>query len=267
MSENYIYGLHAVKARLERANSGKMQGLGLYVQDAQSNKRVAEIVALAAVKGIAVSQVERAKLDELVSGAVHQGVVMKIDSHADESSGIGLDLESLLQRAGDQAFFLILDGVQDPHNLGACMRSADAVGVDAVIVPKDNAASLTGVVRKVACGAAEHTPLLAVSNLARTISILKDHGVWVYGATSNDDDGSDAEKTHKLKPVQSIFDLDLRPPLAIVLGAEGAGLRRLTAERCDFLMHIPMSPKSSVSSLNVSVATGICLFEVARKMR
>jgi 23S rRNA (guanosine2251-2'-O)-methyltransferase len=146
-------------------------------------------------------------------------------------------------------FLLILDGVQDPHNLGACLRSADAAGVDAVILPKDRSAPLSATARKVACGAAETVPVIRVTNLARSLRAIRDAGVWLYGAAG------DAQ--------QSLYEADLSGPLALVLGGEGRGLRRLTREHCDVLMAIPMA--GSVSSLNVSVATGICLFEARRQ--
>ena len=146
---------------------------------------------------------------------------------------------------------LVLDGVTDPHNLGACIRSADAAGVDAVVVPKDKSADLTPIARKVACGAAEVMPFARVTNIARTLEALKERNVWVFGAAG------EAEK--------AIYDNDLTGSMALVMGAEGAGLRRLTREHCDFLVKLPMS--GSVSSLNVSVATGVCLFEVVRQRR
>ncbi|MCB1854974.1 MAG: 23S rRNA (guanosine(2251)-2'-O)-methyltransferase RlmB, partial [Halieaceae bacterium] len=147
------------------------------------------------------------------------------------------------------ALLLVLDGVTDPHNLGACLRSADAAGVDAVIVPRDRAADLSPVSRKVACGAAEVVPFVRVTNLARTLQALKERGVWLYGTAG--------------EAQQSLYASDLTLPLALVMGAEGAGMRRLTREQCDFLVSLPMA--GSVSSLNVSVASGICLFEARRQ--
>jgi len=144
---------------------------------------------------------------------------------------------------------LILDGIQDPHNLGACLRSADAAGVHAVIAPKDRAVSLTDTVRQVACGAAEYVPFVTVTNLARTLRELKDKGLWLIGTADN--------------AKQSLYDVDLSGPLALVMGAEGKGLRRLTREGCDFIVHIPIA--GSVECLNVSVATGVCLFEAVRQ--
>jgi len=161
------------------------------------------------------------------------------------------DLFALLEHLHEPPFLLVLDGVQDPHNLGACLRSADAAGAHAVIAAKDRAVGLTDTVRRVACGAAEHIPFVVVTNLARTLTHLKEAGLWLVGTVD------DAR--------ESLYDIDLTGPLALVMGAEGKGLRRLTHERCDFLVRIPMS--GSVECLNVSVATGVCLFEAVRQRR
>ena len=158
-------------------------------------------------------------------------------------------LFELLRGSRSPAFLLILDNVQDPHNLGACLRTADGAGVQAVVIPKDRSVHLTPAVRTVACGAAEHVPLIEVTNLARLLDQLKEAGVWLVGT---------ADKAPK-----SIYEIDLTGPLALVMGSEGKGLRRLTAEKCDFLASIPM--QGSVSSLNVSVATGVCLYEAVRQ--
>jgi len=173
--------------------------------------------------------------------------------HTDWGAPVGVrdeaELFRLIENLSVPPFLLALDNVQDPHNLGACLRVADGAGVQAVIVPQDRSVSLTETVRAVACGAAEHVPLIQVVNLARTLSQLKEAGVWTVGTAD--------------KAAQSIYQLDLTGPLALVMGSEGKGLRRLTAEKCDFLASIPMS--GSVSSLNVSVATGICLYEAVRQ--
>jgi 23S rRNA (guanosine2251-2'-O)-methyltransferase len=173
--------------------------------------------------------------------------------HTDWSAPVGvLDEAELFKLLGNLTvppFLLVLDNVQDPHNLGACLRVADGAGVQAVIVPKDRSVGLTDTVRTVACGAAEHVPLIQVVNLARTLDQLKDAGIWTVGTTDRTE--------------QSIYQVDLTGPLALVMGSEGTGLRRLTAEKCDFLVSIPMF--GSVSSLNVSVATGICLYEAVRQ--
>jgi 23S rRNA (guanosine2251-2'-O)-methyltransferase len=161
------------------------------------------------------------------------------------------ELPEFLDALPHPAFLLILDGIQDPHNLGACLRTADAAGVDAVILPRDRSAPLNATVRKVACGAAEFVPVVRVTNLARIMRAIRDRGIWVYGAAG------EAEST--------LYQTDLSGPLALVLGGEGKGLRRLTREHCDGLVSIPLD--GSVSSLNVSVATGVCLFEARRQRR
>ena len=158
-------------------------------------------------------------------------------------------LLTLLEKISAAPFLLILDGVQDPHNLGACLRSADAAGVHAVVAPKDRSVAFTDTVRRVACGAAEHVPFAQVTNLARTMEHLKTKGLWMIGT---DDEAS-----------QSLYEADLKGPMALVMGFEGSGLRRLTREHCDVLVRIPML--GSVESLNVSVATGVCLFEAVRQ--
>jgi len=176
----------------------------------------------------------------------HQGVVAETGT----APGLGeKELPAFLEALEGPAFLLILDGVQDPHNLGACLRSANAAGVDAVIVPRDRSAPLNATARKVACGAAESLPVVRVTNLARTLRSIREAGVWVYGATG------EAEST--------FYETDLSGPLALVLGGEGRGLRRLTREHCDGLLSIPMA--GSISSLNVSVAAGIFLFEARRQ--
>ena len=182
----------------------------------------------------------------MASHGRHQGVVARI---ADAPMPY-MDIHDILESDLDEApFFLVLDGVEDPHNLGACLRVADAMGVHAVIAPKDRAVGLNATVRKVACGAAETVPFIAVTNLARALRELKEAGVTVVGTTA--------------EAGQDLFASRLTGPLALVLGAEGAGLRRLTAETCDTLVSIPMF--GTVESLNVSVASGICLFEARRQ--
>ena len=195
--------------------------------------------------GIQLDYVPRKELDTLVRGR-HQGVVALVRPDADKDEG---DLEDVLNALQVAPFLLILDSVTDPHNLGACLRSADAAGVHAVIVPKDKSAPLNAVAKNVASGAAEHVPLIKVTNLARTMRWLQERGVWITGAAG------EAE--------QDVYQTDLKGPCAIAMGAEGSGLRRLTREHCDQLTKIPMA--GTVSSLNVSVATGICLFEAVRQ--
>jgi len=238
-----VFGLHAVNSLLQR-NPARVRVLLLL--ESRSDARVNEILQLAGKANVPVRRVSRRELDELVPGVSHQGVLA-------ETGGVpGLgenDLPELLENLGKSAFLLILDGVQDPHNLGACLRSADAAGVDAVIVPRDRSAPLNATVRKVACGAAESVPVVRVTNLARTLRALQDAGVWIYGAAA------EAESM--------LYEKDLSGSLALVLGGEGKGLRRLTRERCDELIAIPMA--GSLSSLNVSVAAGVCLFEARRQ--
>ena len=247
----YIYGIHAVDSLLRR-NPRAVQRL--WVQAGREDRRIAAIMELARNQGVPEVRAPRKALDDMVSGR-HQGVVA--ESADDLAHGEGqqanlwqeADLLRMVDVAEHPVMLLVLDGVTDPHNLGACLRSADAAGVDAVVVPKDRSADLSPTARKVACGAAEVVPFARVTNIARTLEALKARGVWIYGTAG------EADKT--------LFDSDLTGSLALVMGAEGAGLRRLTREHCDFLIRLPMA--GSVSSLNVSVAAGVCLFEVVRQ--
>jgi 23S rRNA (guanosine2251-2'-O)-methyltransferase len=240
---NFVYGLHAVNAALERAPERVLE---MWMAGPRDDTRVRELKARVDVLGLHVHAVSADALTKLVGDVVHQGVVVAMrplrawDEH---------DLIKSLGSPSKDPLLLVLDGVTDPHNLGACLRSADAAGALAVIIPKDRAATVDGVVRKVAAGAAEFVPVVSVTNLARTLDLLKEHGIWVVGT-----DGV-AEKP--------IYGADFKRPLALVLGAEGAGMRRLTREKCDFLVQIPMA--GHVQSLNVSVAAGIALFEVLRQ--
>ena len=246
-----VYGIHTVDSLL-RQNPKSVQQLLL--QAGREDKRITALLTLAQNQGVPVSREPKAGLDKIAGGR-HQGVValMRDDPQQDDSTASNLwreaDLLEKVENKGAPVLILVLDGVTDPHNLGACLRSADAAGADAVVVPRDNSADLTPVVRKVACGAAEVLPFVRVTNISRTLQALQARGVWLYGA-----DGG-AEK--------SLYNSDLTESLALVMGAEGKGMRRLTRERCDHLIHLPMA--GSVSSLNVSVAAGICLFEAARQ--
>jgi 23S rRNA (guanosine2251-2'-O)-methyltransferase len=195
---------------------------------------------------VQVGAADDALLDKLAEGGRHQGVVAEVLPRASDPE---TQLEEALESAAGAPLLLVLDGVQDPHNLGACLRSADAAGVAAVIVPRDRAAGMTPVVRKVAAGAAETVPLVAVVNLARTLRQLKERGIWLVGTDDTADKG--------------LYEADLKGPLALVMGSEGEGLRRLTRECCDLLVSIPMA--GAVESLNVSVATGVALFEAVRQ--
>lgn len=242
-STEYIFGFHPIEALLEAAPHHLLE---LYVQQDRKDERLQKLLKKAVVHSISIVETNRKKLDGLSHHAQHQGIVAKVRKEV----GYGEDdLENILQKATESALLLILDGVQDPHNLGACLRSANAAGVHAVIAPKDNSVGLTPVVRKVASGAAELTPFIQVTNLARTLRWLQEQGIWIYGTAG------DAEQT--------LYTLDLTGPMALVLGAEGKGLRRLTREHCDGLISIPML--GQVESLNVSVATGVCLFETLRQ--
>ena len=243
MPKEMIYGLHSVQSLLKASSERVTE---LYVLERRNDQRLQKIIDLAKKLDVAIVRVDKPALDKMSSDSNHQGVCATVKAGRQFLEN---DLYTLLEGLSHSPLLLILDGVTDPHNLGACLRSADAAGVDAVIVPKDNSASLTEVARKVASGAADKVPLIVVTNLARTMKKLQQLGVWITGAAG------EANAT--------VFDADLTGARAIVMGAEGNGLRRLTRENCDELVKIPM--QGSVSSLNVSVATGILLFEVVRQ--
>jgi len=238
-----VFGLHAVTSLLERNPARVSLLLAL---DSRDDARMQKVLALAEIANVPVRRVARRELDQQVPDASHQGVVA--ETGASPSLGEH-ELPDFIDALAQPAFLLVLDGVQDPHNLGACLRSAEAAGVDAVIIPKDRSVPLNSTVRKVACRAAETMPVVRVTNLVRTLRMLKDAGVWIYGAAGEVD--------------TTLYATDLCGALALVLGGEGKGLRRLTREHCDGLMAIPMA--GSLSSLNVSVATGVCLFEARRQ--
>ena len=238
------FGIHAVDSLLRRS---PQRVLSLLIQADRNDKRIQSLLTLAKNQGVSVTRVPKSDLDTKVAER-HQGVVAVIEP---ESSGAKLserDLVSYLAGV-ERPLVLVLDGVTDPHNLGACLRSADAAGVHAVVVPRDNSAELNAAARKVASGAAEVIPLVRVTNIARTLKALKDAGLWVVGTTGEAD--------------TVLYHQDLTLPVVIVMGAEGPGMRRLTTDACDFLVKLPMA--GEVSSLNVSVATGVCLFEVVRQ--
>ncbi len=240
-STERVFGWHAVLATLR---SHPERVVGLWLAPGDDGDRQRELRGLAEAAGITVQPCARRQLDEWVPGR-HQGVVAQCRvAPPPGEQALSAHLAGLAR-----PLLLVLDGVTDPHNLGACLRSADAAGVDAVIVPRDRSAGLTPVVRKVASGAAESVPLYVVTNLARTLDELKQAGVWLVGAAG--------------EAAQSLYEVDLAGPIALLLGAEGRGLRRLTRERCDFLVKIPMA--GAVESLNVSVAAGVCLFEARRQ--
>jgi 23S rRNA (guanosine2251-2'-O)-methyltransferase len=237
-----IYGVHTVEALLRHHPKRVKQ---IWLAEGRNDPRVQSLLALAADARVAVGQCERREMDAWVEG-VHQGVVADVSPSQVWGEAM---LEELLDRAIGPPLLLVLDGVTDPHNLGACLRTADAAGALAVIVPKDKSATLNATVRKVACGAAEVIPLVAVTNLARSLEKLQQRGLWVVGTAG------EAE--------QELYQHDMTGPTVLVMGAEGKGMRRLTREHCDYLVKLPMA--GSVSSLNVSVATGVCLFEALRQ--
>jgi len=241
---HYVYGVHAVRAVLEREPEMVAK---IWLENSRRDDKAKTILQLAHEANVKPERVKREVLEKLVGeNANHQGVVALSKESA---AGNEKTLKHLIDELTVPAFLLILDGVQDPHNLGACLRTADAAGVHAVIAPKDKASGLTSVVRKVACGAAETVPFIQVTNLARTIRDLQQQGVWMIGTS--------------LETEQDIYQADLTGPLALVLGAEGKGLRRLTAENCDALVKLPML--GTVQSLNVSVSAGVCLYEAVRQ--
>jgi 23S rRNA (guanosine2251-2'-O)-methyltransferase len=239
----WLIGIHSVASALTSGKHG-IQRL-LLAKEAQ-NPRALELEEQASQQGIRTEHVARRELDRIAEGERHQDVVAEFLAG---NNWIEADLPKLLDGINGTPLILVLDGVQDPHNLGACLRTADAAGVDLVILPKDKSASLTPVARRAASGAAEVLDIVMVTNLARVLRLLKDRGIWLAGAADS--------------ASQEIYQADLKGPLALVIGGEGKGLRRLTAELCDYQVRIPMA--GSVSSLNVSVAAGICLFEIIRQ--
>ncbi len=245
MAEEWIHGLHAVAAALRYE---PRQLRGLWVERQRRDARIQTLLDEAASRGVPIRQADRSELDRLSGGVRHQGILAQL---AAQQRAYGeADLPALLAAATGPALLLVLDGVQDPHNLGACLRSAAAAGVQAVIAPADRAAGLNATVRKVASGAAEIVPFVSVTNLARTLRWLQEQGVWIVGAVGEAED--------------NLYRVDFTLPTAIVLGAEEKGLRRLTRELCDRLARIPMV-EGGVESLNVSVATGVFLFEARRQ--
>lgn len=239
----FVYGFHAVTSRL-RQHAGSVKEI--YLDQSRGDRRARDLAQLAAERGVRVIMVDAARLGGMTQNAKHQGVAARVEARV-----LAQDLDGVLDGLHEPALLLVLDGVTDPHNLGACLRVADVMGVHAVIAPKDRAAGITPAVEKVASGAAETVPFIAVTNLARTLGELKEREIWVIGAEQ------EAER--------DLFSARLTGALAWVLGAEGEGMRRLTRESCDELARIPMH--GSVESLNVSVSAGICLAETRRQRR
>ncbi len=242
MKLDQVFGIHAVTTLLNRDPERVKR---LFIVQGRVDPKVEKILALADQVGVHVESISKHRLDERVDG-VHQGVL----AEAKPLPILGdKELSQLLDEVGQAPLLLVLDGVTDPHNLGACLRTADAAGVNAVIAPRDKSAPLNATASKVACGAAEAIPYFQVTNLSRTLTQLQERGIWIVGTAG------EAEAT--------IYQSDLKGPLALVMGAEGKGMRRLTRENCDLLINIPMA--GEVSSLNVSVATGVTLFEIVRQ--
>ncbi|MGB0894919.1 MAG: 23S rRNA (guanosine(2251)-2'-O)-methyltransferase RlmB [Parashewanella sp.] len=237
-----MFGLHALESLLKQSPERILE---LWVMQGRDDARLYKVLQLAQNFGISIQRAGRKVLDDKAQSHQHQGIVARVKP---TKPLIEKDLDALIKKTA-QPFLLILDGVTDPHNLGACLRNADAAGVNGIIIPKDNSVSITSTVSKVACGAAETVPVYQVTNLARTMRHIQQQGVWIVGTAGEAD--------------SDVFQADLKGPLAIAMGAEDKGLRRLTREACDSLISIPMA--GTVSSLNVSVATGVCLFEAVRQ--
>ncbi|CAA9890638.1 23S rRNA (Gm2251)-methyltransferase [Candidatus Methylobacter favarea] len=238
-----IFGLHSVQAALAYSPK-KIHSAWIDAQ--RQDKRLAQVIDELLALGIEPEKADRKKLDRFADGNNHQGIVIEVEMPGELSES---DLKTAVENLSETALFLVLDNVQDPHNLGACLRTADAAGVHGVIITKDNATGITPTVCKVASGAAETVPVYQVTNLARTLRWLKEQGLWIMGAAG--------------ETTQSVYKTDFTVPLAFVMGAEGKGLRRLTREQCDLLVSVPML--GQVKSLNLSVATGILLYETVRQ--
>jgi len=238
-----ITGIHAVESALQNDADNITQ---VWIAENKRNQRVKELIHHAQKRGLISHRTDMKMLDKLAKTRQHQGVVAEYNAPASFTEN---DLLDLLDKLDATPLLLVLDGVTDPHNLGACLRTAEGAGVHAVIAPKDNAVGLTPAARKVASGAAESVPFVQVTNLSRTMEKLKKLGIWFIGTSD--------------KAQGDLYAQDFKTPTAIVMGAEGKGLRRLTEEHCDILISIPMA--GQVSSLNVSVATGVCLYEVVRQ--
>ncbi|MBP7456267.1 MAG: 23S rRNA (guanosine(2251)-2'-O)-methyltransferase RlmB [Ottowia sp.] len=239
-----LFGFHAVGVRLKTAPASIIE---VYVDPTRRDARMKQFLSRAAEAGVRVIEADGPRLIKLTGSAGHQGVAARVQ--AVEGVRTLDELLDDLQEQGTVPLLLVLDGVTDPHNLGACLRVADGAGAHAVIAPKDHAAGINATVAKVASGAAETVPYFMVTNLARTLNELKERSIWVTGTSD------DAERT--------LYDVDFKGPTALVLGAEGAGMRQLTRKTCDQLVRIPMM--GAVESLNVSVASGVCLYEARRQ--
>ncbi len=243
MNEHFVYGVHAVAALLANPHRTIYK---IFIANERADKRMLDLIDKAQQSSISIEHLSTQKMNQRFSDYKHQGIVAQASALPEYNES---HLIPLLEASKKPALILILDGLTDPHNLGACLRSADATGVDFVLIPKDKSASITPVVSKVACGAAESIPLVRVTNLVRAMNSLKEQGIWIYGAAG--------------EAKSSLYQTDCSGSMAIVMGAEGEGLRRLTREHCDGLFSLPML--GTVESLNVSVATGVSLYEVIRQ--
>lgn len=243
MAKTTIHGIHAVQTAIENDPSNILQ---LWADTKSQNQRLTSVLELAEKQGVSITYADSAKMDKLAKTHKHQNIVVE---YTIPKSLTENDLWDLLANLQETPFLLVLDEVTDPHNLGACLRTCEAAGVHAVVAPRDNAVGLTPTARKVASGAAELVPFIQVTNLARTLQTLKDHGVWILGTSD--------------KASGDLFQQDLTLPMALVMGAEGKGMRRLTEKHCDILLSIPMA--GQITSLNISVATGVCLYEAVRQ--
>ncbi|AMO24917.1 23S rRNA (guanosine(2251)-2'-O)-methyltransferase RlmB [Ramlibacter solisilvae] len=240
-SAKVLFGFHAVGVRLKTAPRSIIE---IYADPSRKDARMRQFLARAAEAGVRVIEADGVRIAKLAGSHGHQGVAARAEPVARSNS-----LDDLLDALQGPALLLVLDGVTDPHNLGACLRVADGAGAHAVIAPKDHAVGVNATVAKVASGAAETVPYFMVTNLARTLGELKERNIWCVGTSD------DAPRT--------LYQADLKGPLAWVLGAEGAGMRQLTRKNCDELVSIPM--RGGVESLNVSVASGVCLYETLRQ--
>ena len=243
MNTAKLFGLHSVQAALDYSPKKIHKA---WVDCGRQDKRLGQAIDDLLALGIDPEKVDRKRLDRLADGSNHQGIVIEVEMPGELSES---DLKTAVENLSETALFLVLDNVQDPHNLGACLRTADATGVHGVIITKDNATGITPTVCKVASGAAETMPVYQVTNLSRTLRWLKGEGLWIMGAAG--------------ETAQTVYKTDLTVPMALVVGTEGKGLRRLTKEQCDVLVSVPML--GQVESLNLSVATGVLLYEAVRQ--
>lgn len=243
MNLTRIFGIHAAQAALDYS-AKKIKKV--WIDNQRQDKRLATLIEQLKSLGLAAEKCDRKRLDKMADGKNHQGIVIEVEMPGVHSEN---ELKHKVKTMSEMPFFLVLDQVQDPHNLGACLRTADAAGVHGLIITKDNSSGITPTVCKVASGAAETVPVYQVTNLARTLRWLKENNIWIMGTDGETD--------------QSVFRSDLKIPLALVMGTEGTGMRRLTREQCDFLVKIPMA--GQVESLNVSVAAGIIMYEAYKQ--